>query len=79
MNIQMRFITYMDIKNMNVVILRPSDNENWLTQKDQSNLSGIMFSKQIVLSEGDSAENWMEITDEDKMSIESALNQANNE
>ena len=67
----------MDIKNMNVVILRPSDNENWLTQKDQSNLSGIMFSKQIVLSEGDSAENWMEITDEDKMSIESALNQAN--
>ncbi len=53
------------MKNGQYIIqtLEPENEENWLT-------NGNAFGKLVYLSENDSADNWKEITSEEKETIE---------
>ncbi len=53
------------MKNGEYIIktLEPENEENWLT-------NGDTFGKLVYLGENDKAENWKEITDEEKSAIE---------
>lgn len=49
----------MKISDLNIVILEPSNPENWLT-------NGETFSKKVYLGRNDSESNWREITNAEK-------------
>jgi len=53
----------MKTSDLNIVILEPSNPENWLT-------NGDTFSKKVYLGKNDSERNWREITDAEKEQIE---------
>ena len=53
----------MKISDLNIVILEPSNPENWLT-------NGETFSKKVYLGKNDTADNWQEITNADKEKAE---------
>ena len=49
----------MKISDLNIVILEPSNPENWLT-------NGDTFSKKVYLGRNDNESNWREITNAEK-------------
>ena len=53
----------MKISDLNIVILEPSNSENWLT-------NGDTFSKKVYLGKNDSELNWREITNAEKEKAE---------
>lgn len=53
----------MKISDLNIVILEPSNPENWLT-------NGDTFSKKVYLGRNDSESNWREITNAEKEQAE---------
>lgn len=53
----------MKISDLNIVILEPSNSENWLT-------NGDTFSKKVYLGKNDSESNWREITNAEKEAVE---------
>ena len=53
----------MKISDLNIVILEPSNPENWLT-------NGDTFSKKVYLGRNDSESNWREITNAEKEAVE---------
>ena len=53
----------MKISDLNIVILEPSNSENWLT-------NGDTFSKKVYLGRNDSEANWREITNAEKEQAE---------
>ena len=53
----------MKISDLNIVILEPSNPENWLT-------NGETFSKKVYLGRNDNESNWREITNEEKEAAE---------
>lgn len=53
----------MKISDLNIVILEPSNPENWLT-------NGDTFSKKVYLGRNDNESNWREITNADKEKAE---------
>lgn len=53
----------MKTSDLNIVILEPSNSENWLT-------NGDTFSKKVYLGKNDSELNWREITNAEKEQIE---------
>ena len=53
----------MKISDLNIVILEPSNPENWLT-------NGETFSKKVYLGRNDSESNWREITNAEKEAVE---------
>ena len=53
----------MKTSDLNIVILEPSNPENWLT-------NGDTFSKKVYLGKNDSERNWREITNAEKEQIE---------
>lgn len=53
----------MKTSDLNIVILEPSNSENWLT-------NGDTFSKKVYLGKNDSERNWREITNAEKEQIE---------
>lgn len=53
----------MKISDLNIVILEPSNSENWLT-------NGDTFSKKVYLGRNDSESNWREITNAEKEKAE---------
>lgn len=56
----------MKISKMNVSILVPDNEGNWLTD-------GINFGKKIYIGVNDSVDNWSEISNEQKFEIEKEL------
>ena len=53
----------MKISDLNIVILEPSNPENWLT-------NGETFSKKVYLGRNDNESNWREITNAEKEQAE---------
>lgn len=53
----------MKTSDLNIVILEPSNSENWLT-------NGDTFSKKVYLGRNDSELNWREITNAEKEQAE---------
>lgn len=53
----------MKTSDLNIVILEPSNPENWLT-------NGDTFSKKVYLGRNDSESNWREITNAEKEQAE---------
>lgn len=53
----------MKTSDLNIVILEPSNSENWLT-------NGDTFSKKVYLGKNDSERNWREITNAEKEQAE---------
>lgn len=53
----------MKISDLNIVILEPSNPENWLT-------NGETFSKKVYLGRNDSESNWREIANAEKEKAE---------
>lgn len=53
----------MKTSDLNIVILEPSNPENWLT-------NGETYSKKVYLGRNDSESNWREITNEEKEAID---------
>lgn len=53
----------MKTSDLNIVILEPSNSENWLT-------NGDTFSKKVYLGKNDSELNWREITNAEKEQAE---------
>lgn len=53
----------MKTSDLNIVILEPSNPENWLT-------NGDTFSKKVYLGRNDSESNWREITNAEKEQVE---------
>lgn len=53
----------MKTSDLNIVILEPSNPENWLT-------NGDTFSKKVYLGRNDSEANWREITNAEKEQAE---------
>lgn len=53
----------MKTSDLNIVILEPSNSENWLTNSDT-------FSKKVYLGRNDSELNWREITNAEKEQAE---------
>lgn len=53
----------MKTSDLNIVILEPSNSENWLT-------NGDTFSKKVYLGRNDSEANWREITNAEKEQAE---------
>lgn len=53
----------MKISDLNIVILEPSNSENWLT-------NGDTFSKKVYLGRNDNESNWREITNAEKEKAE---------
>lgn len=53
----------MKISDLNIVILEPSNPENWLT-------NGETFSKKVYLGRNDNESNWREITNAEKEKAE---------
>ena len=53
----------MKTSDLNIVILEPSNSENWLT-------NGDTFSKKVYLGKNDSELNWREITNAEKEKVE---------
>lgn len=53
----------MKTSDLNIVILEPSNPENWLT-------NGETYSKKVYLGRNDSESNWREITDAEKEQAE---------
>lgn len=53
----------MKTSDLNIVILEPSNSENWLT-------NGDTFSKKVYLGKNDSERNWREITNAEKEKAE---------
>ena len=53
----------MKTSDLNIVILEPSNPENWLT-------NGETFSKKVYLGRNDSESNWREITNAEKEQAE---------
>ena len=53
----------MKTSDLNIVILEPSNSENWLT-------NGDTFSKKVYLGRNDSESNWREITNAEKEKAE---------
>lgn len=56
----------MKLSNLNIEIIEPNSNENWLT-------NGETFSKKVYLGKNDSPDNWTEISNEEKEQRESEL------
>lgn len=56
----------MKTSDLNIVILEPSNSENWLT-------NGDTFSKKVYLGKNDSELNWREITNAEKEQVEQEL------
>lgn len=56
----------MKTSDLNIVILEPSNSENWLT-------NGDTFSKKVYLGRNDSELNWREITNAEKEQAEQEL------
>lgn len=52
----------MKTSDLNIVILEPSNPENWLT-------NGDTFSKKVYLGRNDSEANWREITNAEKLEL----------
>lgn len=52
----------MKTSDLNIVILEPSNPENWLT-------NGDTFSKKVYLGRNDSESNWREITNAEKLEL----------
>lgn len=52
----------MKTSDLNIVILEPSNPENWLT-------NGETFSKKVYLGRNDSESNWREITNAEKLEL----------
>lgn len=55
------------------IVLQPENTENWLTQKENDDLLNTTFSKKVFLAVTDSAENWTEITNDEKERIEAEI------
>ncbi len=53
----------MKTSDLNIVILEPSNSENWLT-------NGDTFSKKVYLGKNDSERNWREISNAEKEQAE---------
>ena len=56
----------MKTSDLNIIILEPSNSENWLT-------NGDTFSKKVYLGKNDSELNWREITDAEKNAVGGGL------
>ena len=55
------------------IVLQPENTENWLTQKENDDLLNTTFSKKVFLAVTDRAENWPEITNDEKERIEAEI------
>lgn len=53
----------MKISDLNIVILEPSNSDNWLTNSE-------VFSKKVYLGRNDNESNWREITNAEKEKAE---------
>lgn len=54
-------------------VIHPDIETNWLTQKKVDNILLTSFSKKVFLAVNESADNWIEITDEEKKAIEDQI------
>lgn len=55
-------------------IITPSDENNWITEKEVENILTQSFSKTVLLNNEEDKNLWVEITTEEKEKIENEIN-----
>lgn len=60
----------METSTINVIVLTPSEGK-YLTRVNRSEEEQPIFSKKVFLGANDSADNWREAEEEEKISVES--------
>lgn len=55
-------------------IITPSDENNWITEKEVENILTQSFSKTVLLNNEEDKNLWVEISNEEKEKIENEIN-----